>query len=221
MKKPSRPRAPRRAAASVAEADPPRERILDAAMCAFMERGYAETSTLEIATRARVSKRELYALFGSKAAMLEACISARVSHIRPPANLPVPHDAGELATLLERFGAVFLKEICRPEVVAVYRLAIAEAQRSPQVARTLNLAGQTASRDALCAILTPAQAGGLIAAGDLKAMAREYFALLWADLILGLLLRLGETPDAKEIARRARRATDAFLKLHGVPRRDG
>ena len=47
-----------------------RKRILSAALSAFMESGYAQTSTLEIATRARVSKRELYALFGSKEAML-------------------------------------------------------------------------------------------------------------------------------------------------------
>jgi AcrR family transcriptional regulator len=36
-----------------------RERILTAAFEAFHERGYAATSTLEIATRARVSKRDL------------------------------------------------------------------------------------------------------------------------------------------------------------------
>ena len=38
-----------------------RERILEAAFAAFMKNGYATTSTLEIATRARVSKRDLYA----------------------------------------------------------------------------------------------------------------------------------------------------------------
>ncbi|HEY4834688.1 MAG TPA: TetR family transcriptional regulator, partial [Bradyrhizobium sp.] len=43
-----------------ADETPARTRILDAAFSAFMESGYAETSTLEIATRARVSKRELY-----------------------------------------------------------------------------------------------------------------------------------------------------------------
>ena len=37
---------------------PVRARILEAAFSAFMERGFAETSTLEIATRARASKRE-------------------------------------------------------------------------------------------------------------------------------------------------------------------
>src|SRR5215467_7649224 len=43
-----------------------RGRILTAAFEVFQERGYAATSTLEIATRARVSKRELYALVGNK-----------------------------------------------------------------------------------------------------------------------------------------------------------
>ena len=46
-------------------------------MSAFMKSGYATTSTLEIATRARVSKRELYALVGNKQKMLIACISRR------------------------------------------------------------------------------------------------------------------------------------------------
>src|SRR5215469_9231086 len=52
-----------------------RQRILEAAFAAFMKSGYATASTLEISTRARVSKRELYALVGNKQEMLIACIS--------------------------------------------------------------------------------------------------------------------------------------------------
>src|SRR5258708_36668775 len=54
-----------------------RDRILDAAFEAFQAQGYAATSTLEIATRARVSKRELYALVGNKQKMLIAAIGER------------------------------------------------------------------------------------------------------------------------------------------------
>src|SRR5580658_4125237 len=43
-----------------------RGRIMGAAFRLLSERGYAGTNTLEIARRAKVSKRELYALFGSK-----------------------------------------------------------------------------------------------------------------------------------------------------------
>jgi AcrR family transcriptional regulator len=79
---------------------PARERILCAAMEAFMELGYAEASTLEIATRAQVSKRELYALFGNKQAMLAACIADRVGRMRLPTELPPPCNREELVAML-------------------------------------------------------------------------------------------------------------------------
>src|SRR5262249_39472418 len=74
-----------------------RKRILEAAFAAFMGSGYATTSTLEIATRARVSKRELYALVGNKQEMLIASISERARRLDVPANLPVPSDRETLA----------------------------------------------------------------------------------------------------------------------------
>src|SRR2546421_2959266 len=104
-----------------------RERILDAAFAAFMERGYAATSTLEIATRARVSKRELYALVGNKQEVLIACIGERAKRLTVPAELPEPHDRGTLAGILAAFGAQVLREVSDPTVIAVFRLAIAEA----------------------------------------------------------------------------------------------
>src|SRR6516162_9437573 len=82
-----------------------RGRILAAAFSAFTERGFAETSTLEIATRARASKRELYALFGSKQDMLIACISERAKRLTMPAHLPELHDRETLQQALTAFGA--------------------------------------------------------------------------------------------------------------------
>src|SRR5207248_818569 len=81
-----------------------RQRILDAAFAAFMEGGYAETSTLEIASRARVSKRALYALVGNKQEMLAACISERAKRLQLPADLPEPRDRDSLAEVLTTFG---------------------------------------------------------------------------------------------------------------------
>src|SRR3981189_3835780 len=84
-----------------ADETPARRRILDAAFAAFMEGGFAETSTLEIATRARVSKRELYALVGSKQEMLAACIGERAKRLAMPADLPEPHARETPARALE------------------------------------------------------------------------------------------------------------------------
>ncbi len=103
-----------------------RKRILEAAFAAFMESGYATTSTLEIATRARVSKRELYALVGNKQEMLIACISERAKRVDVPADLPVLRDRKALEQVLTSFGTKLVREVSDPTVIAVFRLAIAE-----------------------------------------------------------------------------------------------
>src|SRR5580700_11851303 len=49
-----------------------RDRVLAAAFDLFREHGFSSTSMLDIVTRARVSKRDLYALFKKKHAVLAA-----------------------------------------------------------------------------------------------------------------------------------------------------
>jgi AcrR family transcriptional regulator len=199
------------------EPDPRRGTILNAAFLLFTQRGFDTTSTLDIATRARVSKRELYQLFDSKQAMLAACISERAARMRRPLDLPAPQDRPTLVAVLTSFGATFLREITHPAVVAVYRLAAQEAERSPDVARMLDNAGRETNRNALSDLFRIAQASGVIAGGDPAQMASEFFGLLLGDLLLRLVLRVAERPTADEIDRRTRIATDAVLRLHANP----
>jgi AcrR family transcriptional regulator len=206
----STPKAPQEADDQV----PARRRILDAAFAAFMERGFAETSTLEIATRARVSKRELYALVGSKQEMLAACIAERARRLEMPSGLPKPHDREALARTLVAFGTQLLREVSDPTVIAVFRLAIAEAVRAPEVARALNSTGVETSRAALREIMTRARSAGLLG-GEIAEMAEQFAGLLWGNLMTGLLLRVAERPSSREIARRADAATAALLQLYG------
>jgi AcrR family transcriptional regulator len=205
---------------SGSDESPARQRILEAAFSAFMESGFAAASTLEIATRARVSKRELYALVGSKQEMLMACIRERAKRLQMPADLPEPHDREALARTLETFGTQLLREVSDPTVIAVFRLAIAEAVRAPEVARVLNSLGVETSRAALREVMTRARSAGLVS-GDTSGMAEHFAGLLWGNLKVGLLLRVAERPSPREIARRARDATAAFLKLYPQPDKAG
>jgi AcrR family transcriptional regulator len=194
-----------------------RERIVSAAFCAFMERGYAGASTLDIARRARVSKRDLYAQFGSKQAMLAAGIAERAERMRMPLDLPVPRDREALAATLVTFGRTQLREVTRPEVLAIQRLAIAEADRAPEFARTLDELGRAGSRSALIGLLAAAQAGGLLGPGDAEAMGDTFLSLLWTGgLLMRLLLRLAEAPDEVEGERRARFATQQVLLMYAA-----
>ena len=190
-----------------------RERVLDAAFAAFVKNGFAATSTLDIATRAQVSKRELYALVGNKEQMLIDCITERARRIRMPGDLPVPRDRETLMQLLVAFGRRLLREVSDPAVVAVFRLAIGEAAHAPEVARALNSIGREATRTALGQIMTRAHAAKLLK--DSPAELSEHFvALLWGDLRLDLLLGVVAQPSEPELAERTRKAAEAFMQLH-------
>ncbi len=192
---------------------PVRQRILSAAFSAFTEAGYAETSTLEIARRARVSKRELYTLVGNKQEMLVACIRERATRLQAPADLPEPRDRDTLERALVAFGTQLLRETTDSTVIAVFRLAITEAVRAPEIARALNSSGRQTSRAALTALMTQAQSHGLLS-GRPPEMAEQFAGLLWGDLMISLLLGIIDTPTPREVTRRARSAAAAFLQLH-------
>jgi AcrR family transcriptional regulator len=181
-----------------------------------MKRGYATTNTLEIATRARVSKRELYALVGNKQEMLIACIGKRAKRLDVPAALPELRDRETLAQVLTSFGTKLVREISDPAVIAVFRLAIAEVIQAPEVARALDAIGRETSRTALRKIMARAQASGLLT-GRPAELAEQFAGLLWRDLMVSLLLGVAERPNPHEIAGRARDAVSAFLQLHPLP----
>jgi AcrR family transcriptional regulator len=186
----------------------------------FRKRGFSGASTLEIATRAQVSKRDLYALFGSKHAMLTACIRERASRMRQPLELaaPIPSSREAVAATLVELGMSILRVACHSDVLAVHRLAIAESDCAPGIARTLDSIGREANHAALGAWLARAQAQGLISAGDPAAMATFFLAALWGGLLIQLLLRVRDAPTPDEIEARARAATEVTLKLYPSPR---
>src|SRR5258705_1455325 len=176
-----------------------RARILEAAFAAFIKSGFAATSTLEIATHARVSKRELDALVGNKQEMLVACISARATRLQVPADLPVPHDRETLAHVLASFGTRLVREITDPTVIAVFRLAIAEAVHAPEVAQALDSIGRETRRAALRQIMARAQPSGLLN-GRPADLAERFGVLLWGNLMVRLAVGRAQLPDLSQSA---------------------
>lgn len=198
----------------VSAPDSLRERILSAAFDAFTEHGFARASTLDIATRAKVSKRELYALFGDKRQMLIACVSDRARRMRVETDRPVVRSLHDFEITLIGFGSALLREITDPHVIAVYRLAISEAARSPEVAEVLETYGRKQAQSALREILLEGASAGLLPDTDPDRLVGEFMALLVQGSVMNLALGLGKRPSAGEAQRRAVEATGAFLKLH-------
>ena len=191
-----------------------RARIIEAAFALFREHGYAGTSTLAIATHAKLSKRDLYAEFAGKRDILAACIDSRAAEFRAPLALPPPKNRRELIEILVRFGAALRLGVAAPPVIATFRLAIQEAQIAPDVAQALNASGRDASLRATIAFMRDAQSRGLLGPAAAEQIAGEFLNLALGDHILQNLLALApaETPD--HAAQQARRAAEAILILH-------
>ena len=120
-----------------------RKRILEAAFEAFIKSGYAAASTLEIANRARVSKRELYSLVGNKLQMLIACVAERsTQRLTVPAELPVPRNRETLGQLLAAFGAQLLRDASDQHLLLVADQCIELALGNARAARDLERAGR-------------------------------------------------------------------------------
>lgn len=191
-----------------------RNRIMDATFAVLMDHGYARASTLEIATRAKVSKRELYALFGDKRGVLVAMIARRAARMHKPLALPPAADRQALARTLTDFGTTLLAEVCHPTVTALFRVAIGEAERSPEMARILDENGRGAHRGALVKFFGQVVRTGLIGDADPEIAAGQFLSLLFGDTLLRLVMRASDPPTPHDCARRAHTATVALLRLY-------
>jgi AcrR family transcriptional regulator len=193
-----------------------RDRIIDAAFAAFTQFGYEGTNTNDIARLARVSKRDLYAYFPSKRAMLEQCISERVDLLRLPIDLSVPDSAETLRDTLVRFGTTLLVGLSQPEVLSMHRLAIVNAEIAPDVAQTLDQFGRTGTIDGLVDFLQRVREHGLLAGAEAQDMAEVFLAILMrSGILMRMVMRVAEAPTETEARARAELAADSLLRLYG------
>jgi hypothetical protein len=124
---------------------------------------------------------------------------------------PVPQTREALTKLLVEFGISILKTVCHPDALTVFRLAIAESDLAPEVARTLDNTGREANQKALSGLIRNAQSLGLIGAGDPALLTARYITVLWGDLLIRLLMRVREAPTQREMLARARAATEMLM----------
>lgn len=124
-----------------------RQSIIESAYRAFVELGFASTSTAEVARRAKVSKRTLYEVFSDKQALFAAVIS-EYRHLL----LDLPRPAGEACSLDECLFRIFRLDISEAEFQereAILRLMTRESILFPELADYLYETKAVSSRERL------------------------------------------------------------------------
>ncbi len=195
-------------------ADPREETILLAAFDVFIERGYEGATMLEIATRARVSKLTLYAHFADKEGLFEALIAWGAGRYTLDfAAIEALAEADPKAAL-EAYALALTRFMTRWQSLALYRIAIGEYARRPQIARGHH-ARIAADRDErIGALVGRLAAAGHIETGAEADFAADLMAVLRGDLYFDALSGARPAPTKPEVERHVRRALARLYRAY-------
>lgn len=115
--------------------DDRRAAILKIARAAFLQDGYAGTSMSQIAATVHGSKGTLYNYFPSKKDLLVAVADEETTQILGPV-FDVCERRGDIRMVLERLVRHLLVAMLSNDLIAFYRIVVAESARFPEIGAT-------------------------------------------------------------------------------------
>jgi TetR/AcrR family transcriptional repressor of mexJK operon len=193
-------------------------RILSAAAETFLERGFEETSTAEIARRAKVSKRELYSNFRDKRDILAAVITQLQTDIQSQADVSWS-SGGDLRKVLTEAGTKILEFINSQRFGKLFRIVAAESFRDPVSAQKFYLLGPGAGRDRTAAFIRGHMKAGNVRKADALRAADDFLDLVISARHLTAVV-LGQSEDTPPPRAHVNHAVEVFLRYYGT-REDG
>lgn len=190
-------------------------RILDAASAAFLENGFEFTSTADIAKLARVSKRELYACFADKRAILAAVIARLQQEIQSQVNLSWS-SSEDVGTVLTRAGTEILDFVSSEKFAKLFRIVAAETFRDPVSAEKFYLLGPGVGRENTAAFLKRRMASGDLRKADPLQAADDFLDLVIGARYLTAIV-LGQNREVPQTRRHVKHAVEMFLGYYRSP----
>jgi TetR/AcrR family transcriptional repressor of mexJK operon len=182
------------------------EEILRAAYAVFTEKGFHGATMLDVASRARASKTTLYARFESKEALFRALIAWGTRQGTDALDAIVDDRALDPVTALHLFAARVLSQMMQPEKLALFRIAVAEGGRLPEVGKIFSSFTRDHGMKLGRVLARRLVEQGLVEIGDPEEYGHSFIGLLQGELFMRALLGAAPPPSAREIERHAHRA---------------
>jgi AcrR family transcriptional regulator len=190
-----------------------REVLLQAAAEVFFEQGYAATSIDAIIERAGGSKRNIYNEFGNKEGLFSAIVTENADKVL--STLAIEEIQGrDLRETLTAFGQHLMDGYMSPTLIGIYRMAVTEANRFPDLVKSFYEQGPGRATSQLAEVLEIAKKRGDIQADDCQRLAGHFVGMIRDNLHLQVILGLRPPPSDQEM--RAAVASAVELFLNGV-----
>src|SRR5262250_1044715 len=121
--------------------DDRRDAIVAIAHTTFIENGYSGTSMSAIAARLGGSKGTLYNYFKSKEELFVAVVERKCAQILGMMSEAEIKSGGDLRATLADFGEHFLALVLNDENIAMFKLAVSESDRFPEIGQAIYNSG--------------------------------------------------------------------------------
>lgn len=193
------------------EATPKLRQISDAAEQLFLSLGYGAVSMDQVARTANVSKATLYAYFPSKDALF-ATIVRNKGVDNPLGEEMFPNHVPDLRAALEAIGLRMLRFMLRDRTLAIYRVALAESARFPELGATFYDNGPHAMFERFSRWLDHLRQLGLVQVGCSSIATEQFCALVRSGVFLRRSLVVPPTESDEEITATVTAAVDTWLK---------
>lgn len=196
--------------------------ILEAAAEVFCRQGFAGASIDEIASTACVSRQTVYNHYREK----DNLFTAVVEDVMDRANAMLftilstfPEDPDNLEDDLAGFAVRLSRScICNQDGKFLRKLVQSEGERYPHLFESWRQHGPGKIGTALAALFSRLAHKGLLQIDDFDVAARQFLALVNADLQMNTLF--GVTPTETELENAARNAVRTFIRAYGAPATD-
>ena len=185
--------------------------VLDAAERLFLVHGYGAVSMDQVARTAGVSKATLYAYFPSKDALFATIVGDKgIDNPLSPEMFPdvVP----DLRAALETIGHRMLRFMLRERTLAIYRIALAESARFPELGLAFYQNGPDLMVERFSGWLAKLRDQRLIEAPDLVMATHQFMALMRCGVFLRRSLSVPPEASEAEIDATVRAAAGSWLR---------
>jgi AcrR family transcriptional regulator len=193
------------------------KRILDASLEAFTEFSFEDATTGEIASRSRISKRDLYALFPNKQALLMGVVmrEMQIQERRFSEMIASTTKLRSLRSKLDLIGIALVEDMLSPSMGVVKRLVITESLKQPFLGNLFYESGVAQRCKHVSEVLASHQGKNLpTRPADAKSAAEHYLSIVaFLPSAMAEIGMRGKWTEA-EIKKHVSLATEYFLKAH-------
>lgn len=188
------------------------QQITAAAYEVLEEKGYAGTSMLAIARRARASNETLYNWYGDKSGLFKTLVINNAAFIRAELEQHLTHPHDPIATL-RRIGPILLDLLLGDRAIALNRAAAADP--TGELGTLISRNGREVIAPMIGQLLEHARDDGLMDFQDTDKALDLYLRLLVGDQQIRRVIGQASKPKQNEMTLRSDEAVAYLLELLG------